>query len=159
MNPPLAPGDRAPEVRLPSHDHVHTALSDFLGAPLVVVFFPLAFTSTCTEELCTFGDDLASYRELGASVVAISIDSPYALARYREECGADFPFLSDFHREATRGFGVLRPEPLGPGLRDTSDRSVFVIDGEGVIRYAWMSKNPGILPPFDEIKAAVRALR
>lgn len=159
MSGPLGVGDRAPEVRLPSHDHVPTALSDYRGAPLVVVFFPLAFTSTCTEELCTFGDDLASYREMGASVVAISVDSPYVLARYRAECGVEFPFLSDFHREAARAFGVLRPEPLGPGLRDTSDRSVFVIDGGGVIRYAWMSKNPGLLPPFEEIRGAVGALR
>lgn len=155
----LQPGDPAPEIRLPAHDRTEAALADYLGTTLVVVFFPLAFTSTCTEELCTFGDDLASYDEMGASVVAISVDSPYVLARYREECGAEFPFLSDFHREAAERFGVLRPEPLGVGLRNTSNRSVFVIDPTGVVRYAWMSKNPNVLPPFEEVKAAVRAIR
>lgn len=159
MSPPLPPGARSPDVSLPSHEKVEIALSSYLGSALVVVFFPLAFTSTCTEELCTLAEDLSAYADLGAEVVAISVDSPYVLARYRAECGAAFPFLSDFHREAAEAFGVLRVEPVGPGLRNTSDRSVFVIDGAGVIRYVWMSKNPDALPPFDEIKEALRKLR
>jgi glutaredoxin-dependent peroxiredoxin len=154
---PLSVGARAPEVTLPSHDLEQISLSQLRGdGRVLLLFFPLAFTSTCTEELCTMGDDLASYRELDAQVAAVSVDSPWALSRFRTECGAEFPFLSDFNREATEAFGVMREGPLGPGLQGLSDRAAFVIDREGTITYAWHSPNPGILPPFDEIKQALR---
>lgn len=154
---PLQPGDRAPELTLPSHTRESVALADLWnGQPLVVLFFPLAFTSTCTEELCTIGEDMSAYQEMSANVVAISVDSPWTLDRFRQECGADFPFLSDFNREASQAFGVLRTSPLGPGLLHVSDRSVFVVDPQGTIRYTWFGgANPGLLPPFDEIKQAV----
>jgi peroxiredoxin len=155
---PLQPGDQVPELTLPSHTREQISLSDFRGRPLVVHFFPLAFSSTCTEQICTTGEDLGIYREMDAEVVAISVDSPYALARFREDCGAEFPFLSDFHRDASAAFGVLREAPLGPGLRNTSDRAVFVIDAGGTVSYTWHSTNPSLLPPFEEIKAAVRAI-
>lgn len=154
---PLKTGDAAPDVTLPSHALEMVSLAEHRGdRALVVLFVPLAFTGTCTEELCTVGEDLGAYRELGARVVAVSVDSPWALERFRRECGADFPFLSDFNREATRAFGVLREGPLGPGLREVSDRSAFVIAPDGRIAYAWHSTNPGLLPPFEEIKAAVK---
>jgi glutaredoxin-dependent peroxiredoxin len=150
-------GDPAPDVALPSHSGESVALRDFRGRPVVVLFFPLAFTSTCTEELCAVGADLAAYRALDAEVVALSVDSPFVLARFREECRAEYPFLSDFNREASRAFGVLRTAPLGPGLVGTSDRAAFVIDAAGRIAYRWHSSNPSLLPPFDEIKNALAA--
>jgi peroxiredoxin len=154
---PLKAGDKAPDVTLPSHSGERVSLAELWSQrPLVVLFFPLAFTSTCTEELCTVGNDLASYQELDAQPVAVSVDSPFVLARFRSECAAEYPFLSDFNREATERFGVLRTDPLGPGLRNASDRAAFVIDREGMVAYAWHSTNPGLLPPFDEIKAALR---
>jgi glutaredoxin-dependent peroxiredoxin len=153
----LQPGDRAPEVTLPSHENQPVSLADFRGRRVVLLFFPLAFTDTCTAELCAVGEDFGAYEELGAEVLAISVDSPYVLARFREECGSTFSFLSDFNREATRAFGVLRETPVGPGLRDVSQRAAFVIDGSGTIRYAWSSVTPGQLPPFEEIKAALAA--
>lgn len=154
---PLQPGDPAPNVSLVSHENRQISLADFAGQPLLVLFFPLAFTSTCTEELCTVGNDLAAYQALDARVVAVSVDSPFVLKRFREECGASFPFLSDFHREAAEAFGVLRAQPLGPGLRNTSERAAFVLDGGGTIRYAWHSTNPSVLPPFGEIKEALQS--
>ncbi len=154
---PLKPGDQAPELALPSHSLETVSLAEYRGGrPLVVLFFPLAFTGTCTEELCSVGEDLGEYRDLGTRVVAVSVDSPWALERFREECGAGFPFLSDFNREAARAFGVLRSDPLGPGLLEVADRAVFVIDARGRIAYAWHSADPGVLPPFGEIKDAVR---
>lgn len=156
---PLRPGDPAPELTLPSHTGESTSLTELRGEqPLVLLFFPLAFTSTCTEELCTIGDDLDAYREMNGRVAAVSVDSPFVLERFRAECGADFPFLSDFNREASTAFGVLREAPVGPGLRNVSDRSAFVIDPNGTIAYAWHSTNPGLLPPFDEIKGALERL-
>lgn len=154
---PLQPGDAAPDVRLTADSGEQISFTDFRGRPpVVVLFFPLAFTSTCTEELCTVGDDLAAYHDLQAQLLAVSVDSPYVLARYRRECGANFPFLSDFHREASVAFGVLRSKPLGMGLRNTSERAVFIIGTDAVIRYAWVSRDPDVLPPFEQIKQQLR---
>jgi peroxiredoxin len=121
----------------------------------VLFFVPLAFSSTCTEELCTVRDDIGSYTGLNATVAAISVDSPYVLNRFREDLGADYLFLSDFNREASRAFGVLRSAPVGPGLLEASERAVFVVGPDGTIRYAWQGAHPGLLPPFEEIKAAL----
>lgn len=152
---PLEVGERAPEITLPSHALEQVTVGGANEQSMVVLFFPLAFTSTCTAELCTVGEDLAAYRQLNARVVAISVDSPFALQRFRDECRAGFPFLSDFHREATEAYGVLREAPLGPGLRSVSDRAAFVIDPAGVVTYVWHSTNPSVLPPFEEIKSAL----
>lgn len=153
---PLSAGAPAPDVRLPAHSGETISFTDFPGRPVVVLFFPLAFTGTCTEEMCSVGSDFAAYEALDAQLLAVSVDSPSVLARFREECGARFPFLSDFNREAANAFGVLRTDPIGPGLRNATERAAFVIDGQGTIRYAWVTRNPGVLPPFDEIKAALR---
>ncbi len=155
----LQPGDRVPDLTLLGHDMRPASLADYRGQPLVVLFFPLAFSSTCTEEMCTVSEDFAAYRGLGAEVVAVSVDSPYTLNRFRQECNADFPFLSDFHREAAAAFGVLREAPLRSGLRGTSERAAFVIDPEGKVVYSWVGEHPGVLPPFEEIKEAVKEVR
>jgi glutaredoxin-dependent peroxiredoxin len=153
---PIQQGDPAPDATLFSTDGRPVSLaSEWSEGPLVVLFFPLAFTSTCTAEMCTVGEDLASYTGLGAKVVGVSVDSPAALGRFREDIGVDYPFLSDFNRDAARAFGVLREEPLRPGLRGVADRSAFVIGEDGRVRYAWHTTNPGLLPPFDEIRAAL----
>jgi peroxiredoxin len=152
---PLKTGETAPDVTLPGTDGKPVALSSlWADGPLVLLFFPLAFTSTCTAELCGVRDDLPAYTGLRASVAAVSVDSPYALQRFQAEVGAGYPFLSDFNREASRAYGVLREAPLGPGLLDVSDRAAFVVR-DGRVDYAWHSANPGLLPPFDEIKRAL----
>lgn len=154
---PLQPGEKVPAVTLPSHDLQQIELGGAPGRPQLVLFFPLAFTGTCTEEMCTVGEDLAAYEQFDTDVYAVSVDSPYALERFRTECAAEFPFLSDFHREASTVFGVLRTQPLGPGLHNTADRAAFIIGADGIVRYAWHSENLGDLPPFGEIKEALRA--
>ena len=152
----LRRGDAAPEVTLPSSELTRVALAEqWKDGPLVLLFFPLAFTSTCTAELCAVRDDIGAYGELNARVAAVSVDSPYVLERYKKEIGADYLFLSDFNREASTAFGVLRAAPVGPGLLNASDRAVFVIGTDGRIRYAWHDTNPSLIPPFDEIKQAL----
>ena len=154
---PLKTGDRAPDVSLVTPEKQTVSLREAQGDdPALVLFFPLAFSSTCTEELCSVRDDWSAYQGLGARVFAVSVDSPYVLRRFRDETEAPYTFLSDFNREAAEAFDVLRTAPLGPGLRNTSDRSAFVIDPDGVITYAWHSTNPSLIPPFDEIKQALR---
>jgi glutaredoxin-dependent peroxiredoxin len=152
-------GDRAPGVTLPSHTLAKVSLAElFAQRTTVVVFFPLAFTGTCTEELCALRDDLSAYTGMSAQVVAISVDSPYALNRYRADLGADYLFLSDFNREASIGFGVLRDGTVGPGLLGASNRAVFVVDTDGVVRWVWHETDLDLLPPFEEIRAEVGAL-
>ncbi len=153
----LKAGEKAPgDITLPSGAGEMVSLGSlWKDGPAVLLFFPLAFTSTCTEEMCAVRDDFGSYTGLQANVAAISVDSPFVLKRFRDEMGAPYTFLSDFNREASTAFGVLRTSPLGPGLLNASDRAAFVVDRDGTIRYAWHETNPGLLPPFDEIKAAL----
>lgn len=153
----LDPGAEAPDVILTQNDSRTTvSLRDYQGGgPLVILFYPMAFSSTCTEELCTVADDYSAYDELGATVVAISVDSPYVSARFAAECGASFPFLSDFNRTAARAYDVLRPT-MGE-LEGVSERAAFVVDAHGVVRYSWVGEHPGVFPPLDEIKEAVAA--
>jgi glutaredoxin-dependent peroxiredoxin len=152
----LQKGEKAPDVTLPSHDNRQVSLAEeWSQGPVVLLFFPLAFTSTCTQEMCTVRDDIGSYTGVNGRVIAVSVDSPFVLNKFRQELGADYLFLSDFNREASQAFGVQRQGPLGPGLMGASDRAAFVIGQDGTIRYAWHDTNPGLLPPFDEIKAAL----
>ena len=131
-------------------------LSEHRGRPTVLMFVPLAFTSTCTAEFCHVSDHWGQWGELGADVVGISVDSPFVNQKWGEEMGAPFPILSDFNKEAVSAYGVLQDELIG--LRGVARRSVFVVDGEGRVTYAWVAENPGILPPFDEIVEAVQAV-
>ena len=147
-------GDRAPDVTLTRDNSRTTVRLDELrgGRPLLVLFYPFAFSSTCTEEMCAVAEDYSAYDRLGAGVVGISVDSPYTNARFARDCGASFPFLSDFNRTATRAFDVYR-DAHGE-LEGVSERAAFVIDANGTIRYRWVGEHPGVFPPLDEIRAA-----
>ena len=116
-------------------------LSEHRGRPVVLMFVPLAFTSTCTAEFCHIAENWGQWGRLGADVVGISVDSPFVNRKWGEEMGAPFPILSDFNKDAAAAYGVLSEEVLG--LRGVAKRSVFVVDGEGRITYAWVSENPG----------------
>ncbi len=131
-------------------------LSGHRGQPLVLMFVPLAFSGTCTEELCHIGENWNQWGGLGAGVYAISIDSPFSNQQWRKEMDVPFPILSDFNKEAAKAFGVLQEDFFG--LHGVAKRSVFVVDGDGRIAYTWVSDNPGVLPPFDEVVGAVRSL-
>lgn len=133
-------------------------LSEVLGQENVVLaFFPLAFTGGCTQEMCTFRDQLAQFNDLNAQVYGISVDSPFSLNVFIQQNGLTFPLLSDFNRDISRSFGVLHEELMG--LRDISKRSVFVLDLKGVVRYRWISEDPGQLPDFEAVQSALRELQ
>jgi peroxiredoxin len=154
----LTVGDKAPDFELTwkigSEPLKRSTYQN--GETLAVFFFPLAFSGVCTEEMCTLAEDLSAYSDLGARVVGISVDSPFVNAKFAAECGADFPILSDFNTDASEAFGVRNADFFG--MNGVSDRSVFVIDGEGTVRYAWVGADPGIMPDFDEIKQAISAI-
>lgn len=154
----VSKGSQAPDftlVRKIGEDPV--SLSDYRGEkPVVVLFFPLAFSGVCTAELCRVVEDRSVWNELGAKVLGISIDSPFVNEKFAEENGAEFPMLSDFNREATDAYGVRNDDFFG--MKGVANRSAFVVDTDGTVVYAWSSEDSDVMPPFDEIRGAVSAL-
>jgi glutaredoxin-dependent peroxiredoxin len=154
----LAAGDRAPDFALvhrPGEELVRLS-QELEKGPALLFFFPLAFSAVCTEEICAVAERWEGWNGVGAGLLGISVDSPFALARFAEACGADFPLLSDFNREACTAYGVRNDDFYG--MEGVANRSVFLVDGAGIIRYAWVSEDAGRMPDLDEVRAAVEAL-
>ena len=154
----LQPGDKAPAFTLFNTDKKEVSLDDFKGRNLVILFFPMAFTSVCTTELCEMRDNLHVYQNLNADVVAISVDSPFTLDRFRQEQNLPFDLLSDFNKEASSAYDSLY-ENFVFNMKGVSKRSAFVVDKEGVIRHAEVLENAGQVPSFDAIQAALQTLK
>jgi len=154
---PLPVGTTAPAFTLsvkPRGDPL--LLADYRGEHIVVLmFFPLAFSSTCTEQMCTVAENYAAWEGLDAEIIGISIDSPWTNVKFAEECGATFPIASDFNKDVSAAYDALFDD-LG-GLKGVTRRVVYVIDRAGTITYAWEGEHPGVMPDFDEIMAAVEA--
>ncbi len=144
-------GDKAPGFELLDTDLNKRSLDEFLskGRPVILLFFPGAFTSVCTKELCTFRDRMAELEKANAEVLAISVDSPFALKAFKEKYNLNFTLLSDFNKEVIRKYGVVLPELLG--LRELAKRAVFILDKDGVVRYAWVSDDPRVEPDYEEV--------
>ncbi len=149
----LQPGQKAPDFTLFSSDKKPVSLSDYSGKNVVMLFFPMAFTSVCTAELCEMRDNIATYTNLNAEVVGISVDSPFTLAKFKEEQALPFPLLSDFNKEVSTEYGSLY-ETFAFGMNGVSKRSAFVVDGQGVIQYAEVLENAGEVPNFAGIQEA-----
>jgi peroxiredoxin len=156
MPQPPAVGSAAPDFTLPNTANEPTSLSAQRGSPVVLLFFPLAFTGVCTTEMCTFRDALSEFNDLNARVYGISVDSPFSLKAFAEKNGIQFPLLSDFNKKASASYGVLREDLIG--LQGVANRSAFVIDRDGVIRWEWVTPDPKVEPDYEEIKRQVRAL-
>ena len=147
-------GDKAPDFKLFNTNKEEVSLDDFKGKNLVVLFFPLAFTGTCTTELCTVRDDISNYNTMNSSVVAISIDSFATLGKFKEDQNLNFDLLSDFNKSVSASYGALYDEFV-LGMKGVSKRSAFVIGPEGTVKYAEVLESAGDLPNFDAIKAAL----
>ncbi len=154
----LRPGDKAPDFALRASDRSLVKLSEQRGRNVVLLFFPFAFTSTCTKELCYMRDSLAEYENLDAQILAISVDSHYALAKWKEEQKFNFPVLSDFNKTASKKYAALYKE-FGLGMKGVSKRSAFVIDKEGTVRYAEVLENAGELPNFEAVRQTLESLK
>ncbi|GAA4210223.1 redoxin domain-containing protein [Pedobacter jeongneungensis] len=149
-------GDTAPDFKLYSSDLTEISLSGFKGKKVVIHFFPMAFTGTCTEQLCTMRDNFSYYEGIDAQVIGISVDSPFSLAKFKEEQNYQFPLLSDFNKEVSAAFGAFYDE-FAFGLKGVSKRAAFVIDEEGKIAYAEVLENAKDLPDFKAINEALGA--
>jgi peroxiredoxin len=151
-------GQNAPDITLVDTEKNKVSFVEFKGKNIVVLFFPLAFTSVCTTELCNMRDNISLYNNLNAEILGISVDSFYTLAKFKEEQNLNFRLLSDFNKEASKAFDVLY-ESFGPfEMKGVSKRAAFVIDKEGVIRYAEVCASPGDLPDFNALQSALKPL-
>lgn len=147
-------GDTAPTFSLFDTDKNQVKLEDYHGKNLVILFFPAAFTSVCTTELCDMRDNLGDYGALNAGVVAISVDTPFTLGKFKEEQNLNFPLLSDFNKDISKAYGAQYDEFV-LGLKGVAKRSAFVVDPEGKIKYAEVLDDAGQLPDFEGVKAAL----
>ena len=148
-------GAPAPDFKLFNQNKQEVSLSGLKGKNVVLAFFPASFTGVCEKEMCTFRDSIAALNSLNAEVLGVSVDAPFSNAAFAEKNKLNFPLLSDYTRDAVRAYGVeLNDFANMPGYT-AAKRSVFVIDGDGTVRYAWAGPNPGVEPSYDEVKKAV----
>ncbi len=151
-------GDVAPDFTLFSTEKKEVSLNQYEGKNVVLLFFPLAFTGVCTTELCTMRDDIATYKNLDAEIIAISVDSLFTLEKFKEEQNLNFTMLADFNREVSKAYGALYDEFV-LGMRGVSKRSAFVLDKTGKIQYAEVLESAGDLPNFEKVKETLSALK
>lgn len=153
----ISVGQQAPDIELPmagSKDKFK--LSDFQGKqPVVLLFFPFAWTGVCTQEMCDTRDALGKYNELGAKVVGISVDSPFALDKFKGEQGLNFDLASDFNKDASKAYGCLYEEFIG--LKGVSKRSAFVIGKDGKVLFAQVNESAKDVPAIADIQAALKS--
>ncbi|MEZ3142888.1 redoxin domain-containing protein [Halobaculum sp. MBLA0143] len=133
-----------------------TRLSEWTQEPPVVLaFFPAAFSGTCTDEVRAIQTDIERYADAGGTVLGVSTDLPWTLRAFAAEEGLSFPLVGDHDREAVRAFDVVDDFP-DLGLSAVARRSVFVLDGDGTVTYAWAADDPDAEPPYEDVLAAVR---
>ena len=153
----LQPGQEAPDFTLYDTEKHPVTLSQFRGRQVLLLFFPLAFTSVCTEELCAVRDELKIYESLDVQPLGISVDSLYALRKYKAEQNLNFPLLSDFNKDVSESYDCLYQQ-FGFGMKGVSKRAAFIVDAEGIVQYAEVLENAGLQPDFEAIKVKLRAL-
>ena len=134
------------------------SLAEQKAKNVVLLFFPAAFTGTCTKELCQTRDELSFYNDLNATVYGISVDMPFTLAKFKELNNYNFSLLSDFNKEASTAYGALF-DVWNHGMKGVSKRASFVIDKEGILRHAEVLATAGEYPNFDAIKKPLEGLK
>ena len=150
-------GQTAPDFTLYDSTKNKVTLSDLRGQNVLLLFFPLAFTSTCTAELCSVRDNISFYNGVNAKVFGISVDSLHTLAKYKADQNLNFTLLSDFNKEVSSLYGSLYAT-FGYNMKGVSKRSAFVIDAKGIIRYAEVLENAGEQPNFENITLTLEGL-
>ncbi len=150
-------GTIAPDFTLFNTEKQAVTLSSLKGKNVVLLFFPLAFTSTCTAELCGVRDDISNYSNMNAEVYGISVDSLFSLGKFKEEQGLNFDLLSDFNKTASKSYECLY-ESFVLNMEGVSKRSAFLIDKEGVVKYAEVLENAGEIPNLEALKTILTQL-
>jgi peroxiredoxin len=148
-------GEQAPEFTLFSSELKEVSLKDFAGKKVIIHFFPMAFTGVCTTQLCAIRDNFGFYEGLGAQVLGISVDSPFTLAKFKEDNNYQFHLLSDFNKEVSTAYGAIYEE-FAFNLRGVSKRSAFVLNEKQEVIYAEVLESAGDLPNFNAIDDIVK---
>src|SRR5678809_324497 len=149
-------GSKAPDFTLMSHDRQPVTLSAQHGHPVVLAFFPAAFSSVCQKELCTFRDQLARLNQAHAQVYGISVDTFFALKAFHDAQGLTFPLLSDFNKQVIRAYGVFNEDMIG--LRGIAKRAVFVLDKDGIVRHREVLQDARNEPDYEKVYTTLESL-
>jgi glutaredoxin-dependent peroxiredoxin len=150
-------GDKISDFELVDHNGETQKLSEQLAeGPVVLAFFPAAFTGVCTAEMCEFRDSLKQFEDLNASVFGISVDIRFSLAEFAKQQNLNFPLLSDFNKELITDLGVKDDNFIG--MKGVAKRSVFLVKPDRTVAYKWVAENPGVSPNLDEVRAALASL-
>ena len=150
-------GQQAPDFSIYDSDKKKVSLSDYKGKNVLLLFFPQAFTGTCTKELCSTRDNIALYNQANAQVFGISVDSVFTLGKYKEDQQLNFPLLSDFNKEVSAAYGSLY-DSFVFDMKGVSKRSAFVIDKQGIVQYAEVLETATDLPDFTAIQKTLAGL-
>jgi peroxiredoxin len=145
-------GTKAPNFTLVNQNKKKVTLSDFWGKKIVLAFYPGAFTGTCTSEMCNIRDKIAKLEDLETQILGISVNDPFSNKAFHEENILNFPLLCDYNRKVVKEFDVYHENFAGLEGYTSAKRSVFILDSEGIIRYKWVTENPGVEPNYEEIK-------
>ena len=152
-------GEKAPDFKALDSSLKEKKLEDYKGHNTVLAFFPGAFTSVCTKEMCTFRDSLSAFNNLDAKVVGISVDSPFSLAEFGKVNRLNFDLLSDSEKQISKSYGSLYESFLDiPGLK-AAKRSVFVLDKNGVVKFKWVSEDARVEPDYEAVKKEIQKLK
>jgi len=151
-------GDVAPDFSLVDVEMKPRSLSEFRGKNVVLAFYPGAFTSVCRKEMCTLRDSIAGLEGLNAQVVGISVNDPFSNKAFHEMNMLNFPLLCDFNREVVELYGVAMYDFAGLEGYTAAKRAVFIIDGEGVVRYRWVSEDPRVEPDYKQIEQVLETI-
>jgi len=149
-------GSSAPDFTLPDQDREPVTLSAHAGRAVLLAFFPAAFTSVCTTEMCRFRDSLAALGAAQAAVFGISVDHPASLKEFARQQQLTFPLLSDFNREVISKYGVSNTDRSG--FQGIARRAVFVVDGAGIVRHKEITEHPGLEPNYEEVFSVLAQL-
>lgn len=154
---PITVGQKAPDFKLFNTEKKEITLSSFKGKNVILHFFPLAFTGVCTTQLCTARDNMEVYTKLNAVVLGISVDTLFSLAEFKKQQNYNFDLLSDFNKETIKAYDLMI-EKFAFDMQGVSKRAAFVIDKDGIVRYAEVTPTPGDLPNFTAIKETLENL-
>src|SRR5690348_7851042 len=149
-------GSTAPDFTLTNQDRQAVTLSAQRGRPVVLAFFPAAFSSVCTKELCTFRDQLSRLNDANAQVYGISVDTFFTLKAFQDAQHLTFPLLSDFNKQVIREYGVYNEDMIG--LKGIAKRAVFVLDKQGVVRHREVLDDARNEPNYEKVFQAVKAM-
>ena len=149
-------GSKAPDFTLTSQDRQPVTLSGLRGKPVVLAFFPAAFSSVCQKEMCTFRDSMARLGKADAQVYGISVDTFFTLKAWQDQQQLNFPLLSDFNKQVIRDYGVFNEDMIG--LKGIAKRAVFVIDKDGIVRHREVLEDARNEPDYEKVFGALATL-